>query len=243
MLPSTGQRLPALSLSRRTDSFLQLRPEVTDQTLDRPSEGLAERADGVALDLLRKLLQHINLPFASETTLKAVHDLIRPLRTLATGGTLAAGLVVVELGEAGDGADHVGGAIHDDDGGGAEPGLRVLERVEVHELLVARLLGQDGSRGTPRDDGFEVVPSATHPAAVLLDELAERDRHLFLDGAGVIDVAGDAEELGPGVAFAAERAEPGRTAAADCGGDGDGLDVGDGRRAAEEADGGRERRL
>jgi len=53
---------------------------------------------------------------------------------------LAAGFVLVEGGESGDHADDVGGFVHDDDGGGTETGLAVLEGVEVHQLVVADVL-------------------------------------------------------------------------------------------------------
>ena len=76
-----------------------------------------------------------------------------------------------------------------------------------------------------------------------IDELAKWNRHFLLDGARVVDVAGDAEELGAGVALASKRVEPRGAAAADGRRHSDGLDVGDGRGTAEEADGGREGRL
>src|SRR4051812_50128505 len=68
-----------------------------------------------------------------------------------------------------------------------------------------------------------------------VDELAEGDAHLLLDVAGLVDVPGDAEELGAGVVRLAEPREPGAAAAQDGRRDRDGLDVVDGRRAAVEA--------
>ena len=41
-----------------------------------------------------------------------------------------------------------------------------------------------------------------------LDQLLERDGHLFLDGAGVVDVTGDVEKLGAGVPGTSEGGEP-----------------------------------
>jgi hypothetical protein len=78
---------------------------------------------------------------------------------------------------------------------------------------------------------------------VLVDELAERDGHLLLDGGGVVDVTRDTEELGTSVALTAERVEPTSTATDDSRGDSDGLDVGDGGRATEDTNGSREWRL
>src|SRR5258707_3046891 len=76
-----------------------------------------------------------------------------------------------------------------------------------------------------------------------LDQLPHRDRHYLFDMARLLDVAGDAEDLGPGVARAAEPGEPGGAAFEDCRRDGDGLDIVDRRRAAIEPDLGRKRRL
>lgn len=216
---------------------------MSDQTLDGPGEGLAESADGVALDLLGELLHHVDLTLAGGAFLEAVHDLLSPLGALATGSALAAGLVVVELAETGDGADDVGGLIHDDDGRGTKTGLRVLEGVEVHELLVTDVLGKDGSGGATGNDGLEVVPAADDTTAVLVNKLAERDGHLLLDGCGVVDVARDTEELGASVTLATERVEPVGATADNRGCDSDSLNVGDGGRATEDTNGSREWRL
>ena len=86
------------------------------------------------------------------------------------------------------------------------------------------------------DDAEQVVPAADDSAAVELDHLLERHRHLLLDGARVVHVSGDVEELRPGVPGAAEAGEPVSAAAADGGRHGHGLDVGDGGGAAEDAD-------
>jgi len=240
MLPATSERLATALLCVLLNPSLKLGPEVSDQTLDGPGESLAKSTNGVALDLLGELLHHVDLALAGSALLEAVHDLLGPLGTLATRGALAARLVVVELAETGDGADDVGGLVHDNDCGRTETGLRVLEGVEVHELLVADVLGEDGGGRATGDDGLEVVPAADDTTAVLVDELTERDGHLLLNGGGVVDVAGNTEELGTGVALTTERVEPTSTATDDSRGDSDGLDVGDGRRATEDTDGSRE---
>ena len=147
---------------------------------------------------------------------------------------------MVELAQPGDGTDDVSGLVHNDDGGSAETGLDVLEGVKVHQDIVAGLAGQDRSRGSTWNDGFEVVPAAANTAAVFIDEFAKRNGHFLLDCAGVVDVAGNAEELCAGVALPAEGVEPVCAATEDGGGNGDGLDVGDCGGAAEETDGGGE---
>ena len=51
----------------------------------------------MSLDLLRQLLQHVDLTVAALALFEARHDLLGPLAALAAGGALAAGLVLVEL--------------------------------------------------------------------------------------------------------------------------------------------------
>lgn len=151
--------------------------------------------------------------------------------------------MVVELGKTGNGADNVGRLVHDDNGSGTETRLRVLERVKVHQLVVADVLGKDGGRRATGNDSLEVVPAALDTTAVLVDELAKRNGHLLLDSARVVDVTGDGEELGTLVALTTEACEPATSSAANCGCDGNGLDVGDSGRASEQTDGSGERGL
>lgn len=243
-VPSTRQALPpTLMQSMFAYSLLQLRSEVADETLDRPGESLAKSADGVALDLLRELLEHVDLALARIALFQTLHDLVGPLAALSAGGALAAGLVLVKGRQAGDGTDDVCRLVHDDDGGGTKTGLGVLEGVEVHELVVAHALGDDGGGGTTGDDGQKVVPATTDTTAVAIDQLTERDGHLLLDGARVVDVARDTEQLGSLVSLTAESGKPLSTTTADGWGNGNGLDVCDGARASEETDGGGEWRL
>lgn len=239
-VPATSKGLPAELALVLLDSGLQLGTEVSDETLDGPGEGLAQGADGVALDLLGEFLEHVDLALAGLALLHALHHLGGPLASLAAGGALAATLVLVELGQTGDGADDVGGLVHDDDGGSTQTGLGVLEGVEVHDLVVADGLGDDWGGGTTGDDGEEVVPAAAHTTAVTVDQLTQRDGHLLLDCAGVVDVARNTEQLCTGVALGAERREPAGSTTHDGRADGDGLNVGDGGGAAEQTDGGGE---
>lgn len=110
-------------------------------------------------------------------------------------------------------------------------------------MIIADGFGEDGRGGAAGDDGFEVVPAASDAAAVFVNEFPEGNGHFLFDGAGVVDVPGDAEEFGAGVAFATEAVEPVGAAAADGGGYSYGFYVCDCGRAAEKPDGGRERWL
>ena len=65
------------------------------------------------------------------------HGLVHPVAALAAGRALAAGLVLVEEAESGDGLDDVHLLVHDDDGRRAQARLRRHQRVEVHHDVVA----------------------------------------------------------------------------------------------------------
>ena len=189
------------------------------------------------------LPQHVDLLEPRVPGPHPLHQRVEPARPLPAGRALPARLVLVKVRQPRDRVDDVGRLVHDDDRGRAEPRLRLLERVKVHEHVVADVLRQEGHGRAARDDAQEVVPAAAHAAGVPLDQLAQRDRQLVLDRARPVDVPRDAEELGAPVVLAPERREPVRAAPQDRRRDRDRLDVGDGRRAAVEPDVGRERRL
>merc|ERR1719295_1994712 len=93
------------------------------------------------------------------------------------------------------------------------------------------------------DDAQEVVPTADDTAGVPLNQLLEGDRHLFLNRARVVHVSGNVEQLGARVPGPPELCKPGSAPPADVRRHGDRLDVGDGSRATEHANVGREWRL
>src|SRR6185503_19516142 len=62
------------------DAFLDLVTEMRDQALDRPGCGIAERADGVALDLLGYLKQHVDLALVGAALRHAGQDAPHPPR-------------------------------------------------------------------------------------------------------------------------------------------------------------------
>ena len=165
-------------------------------------------------NLLRQLLQHVNLPLPRLAPLKPLHDLLRPLAALTTRRALATALMPVKGRKPRNGAHDIRALVHNDYGRRSQPGLAVFERVEIHELLVADSLRENGCRRAARDDGFEVVPSTANAAAVFLDEFLEGDAHLLFDGAGVVDVSRDAEQFGALVSLTAKGTEPACASAA-----------------------------
>merc|ERR1739848_945036 len=60
-----------------------------------------------------------------------------------------------------------------------------------------------------------------NPAAVLVNELPERNTHFFFHRAGPVDVTADAKELGSDVVRPSEGREPLWTSAKNCWRDGD----------------------
>ena len=74
---------------------------------------------------------------------------------------------------------------------------------------------------------------------MFFDQFFQRNTHFFLDGARIVDMSGDTEELGARVAVAAEGSKPATAAAGNSRGYGDGFDVGDRGRASKKANGGR----
>mmetsp|Transcript_23146 Transcript_23146/g.39560 ORF Transcript_23146/g.39560 Transcript_23146/m.39560 type:complete len:114 (-) Transcript_23146:11-352(-) len=102
------------------DPVLDLAPEVLDQPLDRPGRRITQRADRVALDLLGHVQQHIDLLDLCLAAHQPVHHAHHPAGAFAAGGTLAAGLMLIELREPPDRFDDIGAFVHHDDGSGPE---------------------------------------------------------------------------------------------------------------------------
>jgi len=107
-----------------------------------------------------------------------------------------------------DGTNDIGALVHHDRSRGTKTRLTILQAVEVHDLVITDALGQDGCRGSTRNDGLEIVPASTDTSTVFVDELPEGDAHLLLDCAGVVDMARNTEELGALVALSTEAGEP-----------------------------------
>src|SRR5262245_65419444 len=126
-----------------------------DQALDRPGGRVAERADGMAFDLVADIEQHIDLALLSLAPGHALEHAPHPPRSFAARRALAARLMLVEIRQAGDSADDVGRFVHDDHARGSKPGLERLENVEVNreaEVLARR----DGrNRRAAGDEGTE----------------------------------------------------------------------------------------
>mmetsp|Transcript_5672 Transcript_5672/g.15056 ORF Transcript_5672/g.15056 Transcript_5672/m.15056 type:complete len:451 (+) Transcript_5672:362-1714(+) len=236
-------RASQLALLTLHDAQLDFRAEGADETLHGPCGSVAERADRVPLNLVRQLLEHVDLLDLGVACHQAVHDFAHPGGALAARCALATALVLVKLGEACDRRHDVRRLVKDCNGRGTEARTARLEVVKVHERLVTVVLCEDGDGGAAWDDAEEVVPATHHALAVLLEQLLHWDRHLLLDSDRVVNVTRDAEQLRASVVFAAKACKPLGATAQDGRRDRDCLDVGDGRRAAVKARVRREGRL
>ena len=225
------------------DAAFDLRAEGADQALHRPRGGVAKRADGVAFDLFGDFQEHVDLALVGAALDHAVEHPPHPAGAFAARRALAAALMLEEVADARDRRDHVGRLVHHDDAGGAERRLHGTGAVEIHDQVFAIRRRDQRARGTAGNDRQQIVPAAADAAAVLLDQLAERDAHGVFHDAGRVDVAGDAVKLGADIVGAADAGEPAGAATQDVRRHRDRLDVVHGGRAAIQADIGRERRL
>src|ERR1043166_6302815 len=75
-------------------AFLDLVPEVREQALDRPGCGVAERADGVTLDLSCPPEQHVDFAFGGAALGLSCQPPPHPAGALPARRALAAALVL-----------------------------------------------------------------------------------------------------------------------------------------------------
>src|SRR6516165_6268978 len=225
------------------DASLDLVAEVTDQALHRPGRAVAERTDGVALDLGCDFHQHVDLALVRAAFRHAAEHPPHPTHALAAGRALATALVFVEVRDAGHGADDIGRFVHHDHGRGAEGGFELPGAVEIHEQVLAVAGRDQRHRGAAGNDGEQVVPAAAHPAAMGVEQLPQWHSHRVLDGAGFLHVAGNAEQLGAGIVRPPDAGEPGGAAPRNVRHHRDRFHVVDRGRTAVDADIGRKRRF
>src|SRR5512134_3941652 len=126
VLFGSGRGLPRLDDAAAVlDVVLELVPEMTDEALHRPRRGVAERADGVALDLVGDVDEHVDVGLLALPREDPPERAVEPAGAFPTRRALAAGLRVVEAREALEHLDHAGGLVHDDDRGRAERRARL----------------------------------------------------------------------------------------------------------------------
>ena len=93
--------------------------------------------------------------------------------------------------------------------------------VEIHQQVIALVRRDERHRRAAGNDREQIVPAAAHAAGMGLDQLAQRNAHRLFDVAGLLHVAGNAEQLGAGIVRPADAGEPGGAAPQDVGHDRD----------------------
>ena len=89
------------------NAVLDLISKVPDETLNGPGGSVAERANGVSVDLEGKLFKHVDLSEISIAELHALEKVNHPTSTLSAGSALSTTLVLVELSQTQDRVDHI----------------------------------------------------------------------------------------------------------------------------------------
>ena len=211
---------------------LHLWAEMLDKALNRPRRCVAERADGMAFDLFGDFIQHVDLGRRRITGAHAFHHTPHPACAFTAGRALAAAFMLVEIGQARNGADDVGGLVHYDDGRSAKTGADFLTAVEIHRHVHHHGRRNQRNGRSAGDYREQIVPPAAHAAAMLFDQLTERNAHRLFDDAGFFDMARNLEKFRAMVVFTAKAFEPRGTAPQDGRNHRDALHIIHGRRAA-----------
>src|SRR5262249_16136442 len=125
-------------------------------------------------------------------------------------------------------------------GARAEGGVYPWPPAKIHEQRLPLMNRNARHGGTAGNGGEQVVPAAAHAPRMALEQLAQRDPHRVLYGAGPLHVAGNAEQFRAGIVGPPDAREPVGAAPQDVGHHGDRFDVIDGGRTAVSTDIGRE---
>src|SRR4051794_34080888 len=89
------------------DAPFDLRTEMPNEALHRPGGAVAERADGVPLDLLGHIEQHVDLALLRAAVGHPRQHAPHPAHALAARRTLAAAFMLVEIGDTRERLDDV----------------------------------------------------------------------------------------------------------------------------------------
>src|SRR5690606_13359260 len=151
---------------------LELVAEVTKETLYRPGCGVTQCAYRMSLDLVRALLQLVQVLFGPAPLDDPAEHAVEPPGAFAAGRALAAGLGHVETRNAPQGAHHAGGVVHHHHRPGTERGAGLLERVVVHGAVHDDVCRKHRSGRAPRNDRLQFA--ASQDAAAEFQQVAKR---------------------------------------------------------------------
>src|SRR5690606_5576820 len=96
------------------DMVFEVLPEMTNCTGHRPCSCVAERADGLAFDLLGNVVQQVDVVRPSFAMFDAVQYFFHPAGTFPAGATLTARFMVIKSSKVPEVAHNTGGFIHHD---------------------------------------------------------------------------------------------------------------------------------
>src|SRR6266849_3196283 len=202
---------------------------------------VTERAEGAAQHVFGELADEVDIFGAPEAGMEAIEHLAQPTGAFAAGDAPAAGLVRVEMHDAPRHVHHAGVFVHDHHAAGPEHGAGFGDGIVVHgKVDLGRAHQRAGAAAG--NHGLELL-AAWNAAGDFIDELLHVHAERNFVNAGLIDVAGDAKHARAAVprraaagVFLAALENNGRNSA-------ERFDVINDRRAAVEADDGREGRL
>jgi len=122
---------------------------------------IAQRADGVALDLFCHLEQHVDLAlWARPSAMRVSTRHIQPVPSRQRRYTGRPALMLVEIGNARGSPRSNRSTCHHDDGGGAETGAQFAEAVEIHRRVDDRSAGHHAHRRAAGDHGLKMSSAA-----------------------------------------------------------------------------------
>ena len=206
------------------DVRLELLAELLEVAERGHRHALTERADGVAHDAVRDVVEGVELLHRAGSVHELLRDAEQPARALAARRALTARFVAVELHQVVEAGDGVRALRHHRRAAGAEHRSHVAERVDPERnvedalavprveraLLVGRVddvLGAEHRRGrAARDDRVKRLV-AEDAAADVVDELAERDPDAGLDDLRLLHVAIHPEEADAAIVQVVNRRE------------------------------------
>ena len=156
------------------DALLHHRAEMPDQSLDRPGRGVAQRADRVAFDLARDLLQGVDLRPARRGLRPCGSSRASSSRclpgTACTGRSSRACRIAMSRAIARmmsvDLSMTMTAAV-------PRPLLHVAQAVEIHQHGVADRLRNDRDRCAAGNHRQQIVPPAAHAAGMLVDQFPQ----------------------------------------------------------------------
>ncbi len=105
--------------------------------------------------------------------------------------------------------------------------LDSLQCIKVHKNIITDTLGKKGHQGSSRNDSQQVVPTASHPTTMSLNELLQKNAHLLFHHAPLVHMSRHTEQFGTWVVFVAKPCKPLRSPWENCSCNSNHFDIGD----------------